>query len=75
MQKRFYRRVWRWGSGVWKVVDEGIVNSWDVTCFIDKPSFCSMSPPYIFERWWVWETYTWGNQPGYWRWVSDEQNW
>ena len=75
MQRSFYRRVWQWKNNAWSVVDDGPILSWDVTCIADKPSFCSIGPPYIFERWWVWEINTWGSSPGYWRWVSDEQNW
>jgi hypothetical protein len=48
----YYRRVWQWINGAWKVAFEGHVRAFGMTCSFEGPTYCSVNPPYIVERWW-----------------------
>ena len=69
----YYRRVWQW-SGAWNIVSEGYVRTFGINCTLDGPTFCSIGPPYIYERWhrFVFSTFGTG---GSWEYAGERQNW
>ena len=69
----YYRRVWQW-SGVWNVVVEGYVRNYGITCTLEGPTFCSIAPPYLAERWWRYAPHTFGTG-GTWDYAGERNNW
>lgn len=72
----YYRRVWQWMNNSWQVAKEGFVRD-PLTvpaCQFEPPTFCSPSPPFIFERWWFWSPSTIGTG-GDWVFAAEDKNW
>ena len=70
----YYRRVWEY-RGAWQVVAEGPVRTLSpLNCTIEGPTWCSIAPPYLFERWWHYVPHTIGTG-GTWDHAGDRQNW
>ena len=75
MNDLYYRRVWQY-DGSWRVAAEGWVKD-PVTvpaCQFEPPTFCSIAPPYVYERWWKWLPSTFGTS-GDWEFSAERQNW
>jgi hypothetical protein len=70
-----YRRVWQHIGGAWQIVAEGTVRAFGMNCTLEGPSYCSIGPPYIFERWWRWSPGTYGSQSSKWLFVGEQGNW
>lgn len=74
MQDLYYRRVWQYVSGTWQVIAEGHVRAFGMNCTFEGPTYCSIAPPHLFERWWKYTPATWGTG-GSWSWAGEEGNW
>jgi hypothetical protein len=72
--KLYYRLVQQWVTGAWQTVAEGYVSAYMPGCQFEGPSFCSIAPPYLEERWWRWEYSTFGTGGG-WVLEATEKNW
>jgi hypothetical protein len=70
----YYRRVWQWFGTAWQVVLEGPVRAFGPNCTFEGPTFCSIGPPWIAERWWRYSPSTIGTG-GTWDYAGDRQNW
>ncbi|HYV99597.1 MAG TPA: hypothetical protein VE967_19215 [Gemmatimonadaceae bacterium] len=70
----FYRLVEQWIDGKWVHVVEGYVRTFAPNCTFEGPTFCSIAPPYLYERWWRWSPNTWGTG-GSWVPAAEEKNW
>lgn len=74
MQDLYFRRVWQWISGSWKVVAEGPVRAFGMNCSLEGPTYCSFAPPFLFERWWKYSPSTIGTG-GTWDFAGEKGNW
>lgn len=74
MQDLYYRMVWQWMSGSWKVVAEGHVRAFGMNCSLEGPTYCSFPPPHLYEKWWRWTPSTWGSG-GTWSYAGERGNW
>lgn len=80
MSELHYRHVWQWTGAAWDHVREGYVrlDLPGVFCnfpgAFEPPTFCSIGPPYVFERWFRWAPVTFGTG-GTWEWAAERHNW
>jgi hypothetical protein len=74
MQDLYYRRVWQHINGLWQVVAEGHVRGYGMNCSFEGPTYCSIAPPQLYERWWQYLPATWGTG-GTWSIVGEQGNW
>jgi len=70
----FYRMVQQWNGSHWEIVVQGYVRAYQPSCTFEGPTYCSIAPPYLWERWWRWSPNTWGTG-GSWVIAAEEKNW
>lgn len=72
----YYRRVWQTPGAPtpWVIVAEGYVRGYGPNCTFEGPTFCSLSPPYVYEFWWRYVPHTFGTG-GDWDFAGERKNW